>query len=89
MNKLEDTEDKSLKVLEHLKTLESCIKRIHWVSVKERLPSDGINVLVFDPEKGHSVSHIVRGTGRPDDYIWSHNPFGNATHWMPLPEPPK
>ena len=50
-----------------------------WISVTERLPDVGKNVLVYSEFDGVSV-----------DYHGGDS-FGYAlvTHWMPLPQPPK
>lgn len=62
-----------------------------WIKVSERLPEFEIDVLVCD-ENGNTdhgyfngfswVSNTMRDYDGDKDYI-------NATHWMPLPEPPK
>lgn len=48
-----------------------------WIPVTERLPELNANVLVYS---AHS------GLIRIDANIWFDR---NATHWMPLPQPPK
>lgn len=48
-----------------------------WIPVTERLPELNENVLVYS---AHS------GLIRIDANIWFDR---NATHWMPLPQPPK
>lgn len=48
-----------------------------WISVTERLPELNENVLVYS---AHSGLICI------DANIWFDR---NATHWMPLPEPPK
>ena len=63
-----------------------------WISVKDRLPEDDQVVLCYKAERGVRIGKHLAATyadgvsafkdcGR--DYA-----FG-ATHWMPLPEPPK
>ena len=55
-----------------------------WISVAERLPSVGEKVLVITIGKGKQYveTDMLLATGEWFDY-------GNITHWMPLPEPPK
>lgn len=50
-----------------------------WISVEERLPSEGVLVIVWD---GKYYDIVLMG---------EHNfhTEENVTHWMPLPEPPK
>lgn len=69
-----------------------------WISVKDLLPPVNQNVLFLNGKQ-----EVVFGFFRPDpppvdnwatlDSIWindmSYDVIGNATHWMPLPEPPK
>lgn len=57
-----------------------------WISVKERLPEDGQDVLVFD-EGAISVKSL-------SSYTHKWHPYENGfdcepSHWMPLPEAPK
>lgn len=63
-----------------------------WISVKERLPEKGQNVLVFATSKyiGTEKISIDRLEEGERDSIWffTHGWF-DVTHWMPLPEPPK
>jgi hypothetical protein len=61
---------------------------MEWISVKERLPEPGEDVLVFTGSD-MEVKHYI-----PDDGIhgWGWYPGGlpicNTTHWRPLPEAP-
>lgn len=50
-----------------------------WIPVTERLPEVGKNVLVYSEMYGVCV----------DCYDWGTFGCCYATHWMPLPEPPK
>ena len=56
-----------------------------WIPVSERLPEDGVSVLLFHPHWSLEVSRYRRGgsellaIGLSDD---------TATHWMPLPASP-
>lgn len=76
--------------IEVLSKMETTTPR--WISVEERLPLYGQDVLAVrtygDGEKCQEVlmAHIAvwnEGTGRK---WWNAT---NITHWMPLPEPPK
>jgi hypothetical protein len=63
-----------------------------WISTKDRLPEIGQWILVDGPE-------VVRLIEPPSSnwksaYAWetdheSFYAFGDVSHWMPLPEPPK
>ena len=61
-----------------------------WVSVEDRLPEKGEEVLVFDTRENWTGFAWLR----PDE-TWTALGFdfpfdlGEVTHWMPLPEPPK
>jgi hypothetical protein len=69
-----------------------------WISVKDRLPEPNVRVLVRDPsipEFPRNDSNVVIGHLRgTNSYFLSGtwfvpDGFGQVTHWMPLPEPPK
>lgn len=58
---------------------------MNWISVKDRLPESGIDVLVFTDDYCAYTAHY-------DGYWWlSGEPTlsYNVTHWMPLPAPPE
>ena len=62
----------------------------NWISVKDRLPTEGERVLTLD-KWGHisdrTLERFRDGTilFRPDGL----SPQKDITHWMPLPEPPE
>lgn len=61
------------------------LKRGGWISVRERLPKIGDNVLVFYRRANEYGVDIMRFVGR-----WVKvDPLIEVTHWQPLPEPPK
>ena len=62
-----------------------------WIPVSERLPEDGVDVLVSwgTPEGELLIAHW-----RADEREWFDDegkrvPAVGVTHWMPLPEPPR
>ncbi len=60
---------------------------VAWISVKDRLPEDGVRVIVWASgalATGATVDNCVRGT-------WIYSPLMGlaVTHWRPLPDPPK
>ena len=72
---------------------------MEWISVEERLPDEGTDVLVFtgfgrmDVLHIHMESYTICGIGPRSGESGkkpSWEPGGaSVTHWMPLPEPPK
>lgn len=67
-----------------------------WISCSERMPEKGQNVLIsvnFDSSLVEPLICSARYTGstfrRGDATIKQGNGIGQATHWMPLPEPPQ
>ena len=63
-----------------------------WISVKDRLPDDGMNVLVANIGTGTQyVSHKDLIWRNENDFFVPTSYFHGFkfTHWMPLPEPPK
>ena len=53
-----------------------------WISVKERLPEEQQDVLVYLKRGGCAVDYFI--PSRNDK--WG---YKDVTHWMPLPTPPK
>ncbi|HBN0607080.1 TPA: DUF551 domain-containing protein [Escherichia coli] len=67
-----------------------------WISCSDRMPEKGQNVLIsvnFDSSLVEPLICSVRYTGstfrRGDATIKPGNGIEQATHWMPLPEPPQ
>jgi len=58
-----------------------------WISVNERLPEKMEHVLVFFESGKIRISEIT-GVYGPDKFSFE-GIYGKATHWMPLPAPPK
>lgn len=62
------------------------VPRSEWISVDERLPKEGVRVLVW--LKGDGIKYTSIDTDRLSLKKWVR--WGKlVTHWMPLPEPPK
>ena len=59
-----------------------------WISVKDRMPEEGVDVLVYGyiylNRKGADVDFVDRESGN-----FFYYDDGRVTHWRPLPEPPK
>ena len=63
-----------------------------WISVEERLPETGKEVLAHGSWGGSKKTAVARYSQR-DDAWCAYSPLGTVafvaiTHWMPLPEPP-
>lgn len=59
-----------------------------WISVKDRMPEEGVEVLVYGDiylnRKGADVDFVDRESGN-----FFYYDEGEITHWRPLPEPPE
>ena len=70
--------------------LDSGVTVQEWISVTERLPEKGEDVLVFNTRENWTGFAWLR----PDE-TWTALGFdfpfdlGEVTHWMPIPQPPK
>ena len=65
----------------------------NWISVKDRLPKERTNVLLFvkDTYCTPPYCYIATGWRLKSDWVVGITVYTNQdiTHWMPLPEPPK
>lgn len=58
-----------------------------WISVKDRLPENCIEVLVYDTDCGIVIGWYDKEIGDfAADFI---SPLDAVTHWQPLPEKPQ
>lgn len=71
-----------------------------WISVKERLPEEGVSVICLDNGNPNYIPanddiYVAAWCSRlgsfTDEYMGDHDFLGkrSPTHWMPLPAPPK
>jgi hypothetical protein len=60
--------------------------KMEWISVRDRLPEDQVEVLVATRSK-NGVRNIDKGYLAIDHFI--HRGRAEVTHWMPMPEFPK
>ena len=61
----------------------------NWISVKERMPDDGVRVLVYSKHKWTSIGSTIKGHKVKKFYDGDGLSWNSITHWMPLPEPPQ
>ena len=66
---------------------------MEWISVKDRLPEEGVPVLVTGVVKKGDHPYLVDYIYKDDWFWWPMNYNRTRgfviTHWMPLPEPPE
>ena len=62
---------------------------MEWINVKDRLPEDNTDLLVFASEGWRGIFPAVyyRNTWQSSHILYD-GMLGNVTHWMPLPNPP-
>lgn len=59
-----------------------------WISVKERMPRNYTEVMVFDAIGMEMFLGAIGSSGEWEIPGYRTDAY-NFTHWMPLPEPPK
>lgn len=60
-----------------------------WISVEDRMPKPGENVLTCDHKGNMHIMFSYPSEEYPFNIPPWHTRFFMPTHWMPLPEPPK
>ena len=72
------------------KEKESGVTVQEWVSVKDRLPEEKVNCIVYYQHAYcDNDGYWAIGICFNDGEKFQINPAYKVTHWMPLPEPPK
>lgn len=66
----------------YLKKLEEIVKKYDWISVKDRLPEQYTDVIVFTKSGTITVDYVDENG---DFYYYGEY----VTHWMPLPQKPE
>ena len=99
------TNQEAIEILEHMETnefdepivcdraIEKAIEalRAGWISVKDALPKDAGTYIIVDHYGNVMSRHFCKSQGKFAGY-WHFNgsaKYGNPTHWMKMPEPPK
>lgn len=80
-DKLDEITDKKIALLTAIDALE---QDNDWISVKDRMPEEGVDVLVYLNRKSADVDFVDRESGN-----FFYYDEGKVTHWRPLPEPPE
>ena len=87
IEKLDKKDERIKELLATISKMETTTPK--WISVKERLPEFGVNVLIND---GKYCNVMWRVECEKNGYYWEDGECGAhkdmITHWMPLPEPP-
>jgi len=63
-----------------------------WIPVTEKLPEQYVPVLTYRPERHFDGQHFTERYEVEcliSDGFVLNGIFGEVTHWMPLPKPPK
>ncbi len=69
------------------------MNKVEWISTKDRLPEEGVQVLIIEKICGVPIMYVAY----LDDGWWRDSYFGRpielesdreVTHWAELPEPP-
>ena len=73
---------KALRIIEQASVVDA---RSQWISVKDRLPKNFEDVVVFERWRGR----VFVGCFDGDEWEVYGFPAQEVSYWMPLPEPPK
>ena len=79
-------------LLDYIQYMEDCLcdagKDSPWISVKDKLPEEDDNYLVYGASY---LGSIINGSDYFDVELgdWWEHPHDQITHWMSLPKPPE
>lgn len=82
-----------IRVIKELSAADVGPSKQDWISVKDRLPEEGENVLIYTKTNIMFFGMYTKRYGFSeregficgDGFMW----LSTASHWMPTPEPPK
>ena len=64
---------------------------MEWISVKDKLPEIGQEVLVIDTNMNYHIANF--NPGKTTHYYWDCDEYGlrkqDVNYWIELPKPPK
>ena len=82
-----NAEDTCRDAIRYIRYLEE--RQLRWFSLKERLPYDGQKVVLINAKHPHiTYEGIYHHDKTPGKIVLFDIKVGQATHWMPKPEPP-
>lgn len=86
-----NTDGTILDTIDEAPTIEAApVVHGRWIPVEERLPEDGVTVLVCGSRGGIYTAYCNRKHKNPGWHkLNSKCHHCEPTHWMPLPEPPE
>ena len=79
---------KAVRCMEKTPTLDYAPTQ-QWISVKDRLPEDGVDVIVCTNRNGRTVEFAYYRYQRKAWFRSCILLIPDVLYWMPLPEPPK
>jgi len=65
---------------------------LEWISVKDRLPEEGKQVMTYDKNFGYRVDYMIKTKNMEELYVWCNRlitEWESVTHWQPLPKAPQ
>jgi hypothetical protein len=74
-----------------LSAYRNSVKRLQWISVKERLPEEDVDVAIgwFQKTASNKTFWTVDAAQLTNKVFSGWRVYSEVTHWMPLPKPPE